>query len=258
MIRGLIAGLSIALISPLIGQFLVMRRLSLFTDTLAHIALASATTGAALGISPLITSLGGTMIGAIGIEHLRRRNTVISESSLAIFLFGSLSISAIIATIGGRGLSAITSFLFGAITSVSQNDLFVMLGAGTIICIFLITYYHKLFLLYYDENFAQSVGISHTKLGLITTMATALMIGFAIQSVGALLVGGLMTIPTLSAMRLARSFSEVTLFSLAFSLSAMLAGVIASFSLNLPTGPTVICVLILQYTGSSLLSKPLK
>ena len=96
MIRALEAGLIIGAIAPLIGIFLVLRRYSLIADTLSHVSLAGVAIGLLLGINPLITAIGASVISSVAIEKLRLSKKVYGESALSIFLSGSLALAVVI------------------------------------------------------------------------------------------------------------------------------------------------------------------
>lgn len=255
MLRALGAGLVIAIIAPLIGQFLVMRRLSLISDTLAHISLAGATIGFASGINPLLSSILGTSVGALAIEWLRKNDRKINETALALFLFGSLGISSIVASLSGGGAGRIIDFLFGNITTISNNDYYLILFAGLIIILFITLNFRKLFSLYYDEDYAKAMGFNKKIAGFLFVLLASIAISFSLQAVGSLLVGGLMTIPVVTAMRFSRSFLENIIFSCIFSATALISGLLIGFIFNVPTGGLIILILIIMYGTSHLITQ---
>src|SRR5712692_11632652 len=91
MQRAFAAGAVTAIICPLIGVFLVPRRLSLIADTLAHVALAGVAVGLLLGASPVLGALVVTVIGALGMERLRARGDLQGDAALAVFLSGGFA-----------------------------------------------------------------------------------------------------------------------------------------------------------------------
>src|ERR1700750_1302193 len=94
--RGFEAGIIIALIAPLIGIFLVLRRYSLIADTLSHVSLAGVAVGLLLNINPLITAIIASVVSSIAIERLRISKKVYGESALSIFLSGSLALAIVL------------------------------------------------------------------------------------------------------------------------------------------------------------------
>src|SRR5438876_7719130 len=93
IIRGLEAGIIVAVIAPLIGIFLVLRRYSLIADTLAHVSLAGVAFGLLFKLNPIITAIIASTVASVGIERLRISKKVYGESALAIFLSGSLALA---------------------------------------------------------------------------------------------------------------------------------------------------------------------
>src|SRR3989338_2739937 len=100
MIRGFEAGIIVALIAPLIGTFLVLRRYSLIADTLAHVSLAGIAPGLLTGLNPILTALGATVVSSLGIERVRTTKRIYGESSLALFLSGSLALATVLLSLG--------------------------------------------------------------------------------------------------------------------------------------------------------------
>src|SRR5439155_2490982 len=96
VVRGLEAGVIVALIAPLIGIFLVLRRYSLIADTLAHVSLAGVALGLLFNISPLFTAVGATVASSAIIERLRISKKIYGESALALFLSGSLALAIVL------------------------------------------------------------------------------------------------------------------------------------------------------------------
>src|SRR5437867_90720 len=96
MVRALAAGLMIGTIAPTIGVFLVLRRLSLIADTLAHVALAGVALALLTGIPPVAGALGVGLLGAVGVERLRVSGRLYGDAALAIFLSGGLALAVVL------------------------------------------------------------------------------------------------------------------------------------------------------------------
>src|SRR5947207_15808924 len=96
IVRGLEAGIIVALIAPIIGIFLVLRRYSLIADTLSHVSLAGVAIGLLLKVNPLITAILSASISSIVIERLRVSKRIYGESALSIFLSRSLALAIVL------------------------------------------------------------------------------------------------------------------------------------------------------------------
>ncbi len=250
MIRAFIAGIIIAIIAPLIGIFLVVRRYSLVADTLAHVSLVGVAAGLLFQLNPVLTALVTTVVASLGIEKLRSSKKLFEESVLAMFLSGSLATALILISLG-RGLNAnLFSFLFGSITTVTSTDIWTILGLG-IFTIFLVKLlYKEFFFISFDEELAKVQGLNVSLLNTLLITLAAVTISLSMRIVGILLTSALMIIPVLTAMLWTKSFRTSLLLSEVFSLASVLIGLLSSYFLNLSTGGTIVEVTLLFFVLS--------
>lgn len=247
MIRAFIAGIVIAILAPLIGTFLVVRRYSLMADTLSHVSLVGIAIGILLGINPIIGALIVSVLAAIGIDRLRETKNIFGESVLALFLSGSLAVATVLLSIGGKYTANILSFLFGSITTVQTSDIVIITSLSAIVLALLLLFYRQLFAVSFDEELAQASGIRARAFSMLLVIMAAMTVALSIRIVGILLVGALMIIPVLSARIWGRSFRQSIGLSMVFSLLAVLIGLFASFYLGLPSGGTIVIVALLIF-----------
>lgn len=254
MQRALIAGIIIAVVAPVIGMFLVVRRYSLLADTLAHVSLVGIVVGAITGINPVLSAIVTSVIASFFMEKLRSAQYIFGESILAIFLTGSLALASVL-LVFTRGLSgSFTSFLFGSISTVTSGDVWVIAIASAVVLAMIVVLYKKLFLISLDEEIAQSSGI-HTKFyNQLLIIIAAVTVAVTMRIIGVLLVGALMVIPVITAMQFGKSFSKTLLIAVLFSLTYVLSGIVLSFYLGTPSGGTIVLIAI----GAFLLSLGLK
>src|SRR3990167_1667813 len=233
MIRAFIAGIAVAIIAPLIGTFLVVRRYSLMADTLAHVALLGVAIGFLLHIHPLLTAVITSVGAGLGMEKLRKHKKLSGDSILALFLSGSLAIAVVLISVS-RGFTVnLFSFLFGSIATVSVSDLYFIVALGLISVLTILGFYKELFLVSLDDEIAKANGI-HTDVfnGIIVVLA-ALSVSLAIKIVGALLIGALMVIP-------------------------VIAGLIVSYFFGWASGGTIVIITISIFLCSLLFGKTKK
>ena len=159
IVRGFEAGLIIAVISPLIGMFLVLRRYSLIADTLSHVSLAGVAIGLLLGINPIIGAIIFSVFSSFFIERLRISKKVFGESALAIFLSGSLAVAIVLISIGNGFNVDLFSYLFGSILTVKASDVVIIGILGAITIVLLLAFYKELVFITFDEEAAQVAGI---------------------------------------------------------------------------------------------------
>ncbi len=246
MVRAFIAGLAIAVVAPLIGHFLVVRRYSLIADTLAHIALAGVAIGLITGTQPLVSALV-VPIGAGGlIEKLRSNRRISGETVLAMFLPAGLSVALVLIGISNGFNVNLFSYLFGSISTVTRTDLWLILGLGVIALAVIGVLYKQLFYTSFDDEAARVSGVAVGAVNTTLIVLTAMTVSLAIRVVGVLLVGALMVIPVVTAMQLGNSFKQSIVLSVGFALSSVLVGLILGYYLNLPAGAAIVlCSLLL-------------
>lgn len=255
MQRAIGAGLVIAVIAPVIGLFLVVRRYSYLADTLAHVSLVGVALGLIGKINPIMSALGVAVGAAWGIERLRSSRRLFGESVLAIFLSGSLAIALLLMGASQRFNQNLFSYLFGSITTVMPLDLWLIAGLGIVALIGVLALYKELFLVSLNEELAAAEGLRVPALNLFMIILAAVTIAVAMRIVGVLLIGALMVIPVTAAMQFKASFKITLGISVIFSLIAMMAGLLISFYLDLPTGATVVVVGLFELVLAALVNR---
>jgi zinc transport system permease protein len=240
MIRAFVAGIAISVIAPLIGSFLVVKRLSLISDTLSHIALAGVAVGLLIGVQPLITTLLITIIASIAIEFLRSNKHIPGEAILAMFLPGGLALSIILIALAHGFNANLFSYLFGSISTVTNSDLLLILGLAIVTMIIVRIFYARLFYVAIDEEGARVSGVKTRFINILLVVLTAVAVSLAMRVVGVLLIGALMVIPVVTGMQIARSFKQMIFLGVIFAFVAVCGGLIAAYYLNLPSGGTIV------------------
>lgn len=246
-----LTGILIGIIAPLLGSFLVVRRLSLLADSLSHVTLAGIAFGLLLEkiimvpINPLYSGMGFSVIGAILIEKLRSVYTAYQEIGIPIILSGGVGLSVIFISLANGFNTDLFNYLFGSVSAVSRNDLLMIL-AITIVIIALITmFYKELLTLSFDEEHAVVSGIQSQRIHFLFIVLTALVIAASIRIVGVLLVSALMTLPVASAMRIAVSFKQLIFWSILFAEVSVITGLISGYYLSIPPGGTIVMIAII-------------
>lgn len=246
MQNAFIAGFIIAILASVSGTFVVLRRYSMISETLAHSALVGVAVGLVAGLNPLWVAVVVALLSAWLIEYLRSSFSLYSDAVLAILLSGSLAIAVIIVSLGGAFNNSLFSYLFGSILSVSREDVIVIAVIGSASLALLLAYSKELYFIAYDEEVAQTSGIKVKLLNFMLVSVVAVIIALSIRVVGSLLIGALMVIPSISALQFKQGFKNTTLIALGFALLSVAAGMILSYEYSLPSGATiVICVLVI-------------
>jgi zinc transport system permease protein len=255
MQRAFIAGIMIAVLASISGTFMVLKRYSLMSETLAHSALVGVAIGLVTGLSPIWMAVVISILSAWLIEYLRSYFSLYSDSILAIMLSGSLAIAIIIVSLGGAFNNSLFSYLFGSILSVSKEDLVDILILGSFALLFLVVFSRELFFIAYDEEVAQTSGMKVKLLNFVLASVVAVLIALSIRIVGSLLIGALMIIPTVSALQYRLGLIKTTLLALGFAVFSVTCGMALSYYFSLPSGATIVIVILAIFIFSLLSNK---
>ena len=242
--RALAAGLMIGAVAPLLGMFLTVRRQALIADTLAHASLAGVALGLLLGLDPLLAAGVVAVIAALFIEQLRSLGWFSGDSLLALILSGSLALAVVGMSAANKFNAGVLQYLFGGITTVSTSDLW-MIGCVSVVVLSLcLLLFKEFFLLSFDEDIAKAQGLRTGLLNTLMALMTAVTVAVGMRVVGVLLMGALMVIPVLAAMRLAYGFKTTSLLAVVFSLVSVVSGLLLSYTYDLAAGGSIVLVAI--------------
>jgi zinc transport system permease protein len=246
MQRALAAGVIVGVFAPLIGTFLVQKRLSLIGDGIGHVAFAGVGAGllvdpTAGSMVPVFTALVFAVVGAFGVERLRARRTASGDLALALFFYSGIAGGVVFASLGG-GLNAnILTYLFGQPLTVTSQEVLLILGLGTAIVAAMFLVGRALFAIVTDEDWAAVAGLPVSSLNSLLAVLTACAIVAAMRIVGILLIAALMVLPVASAQLLARSFRGTLAWAVGVGVGSVAAGLLASWYLDsAPSGTMVL------------------
>ncbi|GIN55794.1 metal ABC transporter permease [Lederbergia ruris] len=247
-----ITGLLIGFIAPLLGTFIVVRRLSLIADALSHVTLAGIATSLFFsktflpfaGMNPLYFGIGFSVIGSLLIERLRLVYKHYQELAIPIIMSGGIGVSVIFISLADGFNTDLFSYLFGSVSAVSRMDLYLILGIAIFVGIIIILLYKEWFLLSFDEEHAKVAGIPAKFLHFLFMLMTALVIAASMRIVGILLVSALMTLPVAASMRIARGFKQTIWLSILFGEISVIGGLISAYYLDLAPGGTIVVLSI--------------
>ncbi|OGO77309.1 MAG: metal ABC transporter permease [Clostridiales bacterium GWB2_37_7] len=253
MQRAFLAGILISIICPIIGTFVVLRRLSMIGDTLSHASLAGIAAGMLGNFYPMWGAIIFSVAAAIGIEKLRKNFSQYAELSISIVLSASIGLAVLMISLADSFNADLMSFLFGSIIAVTAKDIMIMAGISLFIIISVWLLYKELLYITFDEEGAALAGIPTETLNIFFTVLTALTIVAAMRVVGILMISSMLVVPVAASMQISKSFRSTMLNSVIFGLIAVVLGLIASYYFNLAPGGTIVLfsvALLLLMIGS--------
>jgi zinc transport system permease protein len=258
-----LAGMVIGLIAPLLGVFIVVRRMSLIADALSHVTLAGIAASMLLekkvsifaGLNPIYLGMVFSVTGSLFIEKLRTVYKHYQELAIPIILSSGVGISVIFISLADGFNTDLFSYLFGSISAVSRMDLYVIVGIAVFVILIIFLLYKELFLLSFDEEHASASGIHSKWIHFIFILIVALVISASMRVVGLFLVSSLMTLPVAASIRIAKGFKQTIFFSILFGEISVIIGLILAYYLNLAPGGTIVVLSVLILIATILWTK---
>lgn len=239
VLKAILGGILIAIACSLIGVFLVLKRLSLFGDGLAHVAFGGVAIGFLLGIDPFISALVFTSLGALSVGKILEKAKIYGDSATALVLSVGMSIAILIIGVSKGFNVNLFSFLFGSILTLSNSDLMIIFGICFIVVSYVILNFKNL-LLYAFSPDQLVVGSQIKSVTFVLSLLTAFIVVISMRAVGILLVSALIVIPSLTALSISRSFKSALALSVLFGILSVLIGIIVSVIFDLPSGALIV------------------
>lgn len=249
-----IVGGLLALIVPLLGVTVVLKRLSMIGDALSHVALAGVSVGLILGINPLIGAIVISLFAALSINSIQKKLGNYQELAIAIILSFGIGLSGVLLGFV-KNPSNFNAYLFGSVVSINKVDNYLSIVLSLLILFLAIRYYREFFFIAFDEKAAKLSGINTEKMNFIFLFMTAITVAIASRVVGALVVSSLMVLPVALAMRIAKSYKGTVVYSMVFSLLFMWLGLTLSYYFDLRPGGTIVLTAVFAYLTSFLIVK---
>ncbi|MBU0586422.1 metal ABC transporter permease [Candidatus Micrarchaeota archaeon] len=243
MQRALIAGMMIAVICSTIGLFLVLRRMSMLGDGLAHISFGGIAAGMFFGFYPVLSALIFSVLSALGIQKLRSMK-VYGDAAIAIFFSFGLALGVVLVSMSNGFNSDLFSYLFGSILAVGVTDLIIIAGLGIGTMLILAIFYKELFFIAFDEECAKASGINVENINSVLVVLAAVAVVLSMKVVGILLVSSFMVIPASTALLLRSGFRNSIFLSIGIAVFSVIAGLTLSFYADIAAGGAVVTVLV--------------
>jgi len=241
--RALIAAVMIGLALPLIGSLLILRRASLFVDAMSHVALSGVAIATLFSFAPVYVSLATAIAGSSTFDELRRKNRLPGDSVLALLLYGSLALTLIIFSVRST-TGALFNFLFGSIFTVGTSELIYIAAVMLVVILFALYFAKDISQIMLNEDLARTNGVRVNWINRLFAALTGAAVVVAMFSVGALLVGALVIVPALTALRRARGVTQMFLYSMLFGFLGALGGFLLSFYLDWPISGAMVAAVI--------------
>ncbi len=242
--RAFAVGLFISVMTPLIGNIIVLKRLSTVGDALSHASLAGVAVGLFASVNPIGSAVLFSCLAALAIEFFRRYFPRYSELSTAIVLSVGVGLAAVFSSLV-KNANSFNSFLFGSIVAISPEETLTVMVLSAAVIVITLVLYRELFYIAFDEEGAALSGVKVKTINFVFTLMTAVVVSVSARTVGALVISSLMVVPVACALLISKSYRQNIILSVIFAVAFTLAGLfISCFKDIAPGGTIVLCGIV--------------
>ncbi|MFF5359608.1 metal ABC transporter permease [Streptomyces scabiei] len=258
MQRALLAAVLVGVTAPAIGVYLVQRRQALMGDGIGHVAMTGVGLGFMLSWSPVWMATLVSVVGAVLMELIRWYGKTRGDIALAMLFYGGMAGGVMLINLAPGGTNAnLMSFLFGSLSTVSQEDITAICVLAAFVIVMTLALRRQLFAVSQDEEFARVTGLPVRALNLLTAVTAAVTVTVAMRVVGLLLVSALMVVPVAAAQQLTRSFAATFAVAVAIGVTVTIGGTVTSYYQDVPPGATIVLLAIAAFMLLTALATPL-
>lgn len=242
----LIVGILIALCSSLLGVTLVLKRFSFIGDGLSHVAFGAIAIASVLNLSNnMLLVLPVTIFCAVLLLRTGQNTKIKGDAAIAMISVGALAFGYLLMNVFSTSANLsgdVCSTLFGSysILTLTEEEVWIGVILSILVIAFFILFYNKIFAVTFDENFSRAAGIKVQWYNLAIAVVIAVIIVLAMNLVGSLLISALVIFPALSAMRIFKSFLQVTICAALISFVCASSGMLISMGAGTPVGATIV------------------
>ena len=254
IIKGLIAGVIVALVAGVMGCFVVWRRMAYFGDSLAHSALLGIALGIALGVNHNLSVIMLCSLFALILVWLQQKRIFATDTLLGILAHASLSIGVITISILEQIID-LHSYLFGDILTVGNDQIWwLVIGGGSVLGV--LTYnWSSLVLMTIDEDLAQAENVPVARYQMLLMFLMTIVVAISIKIVGILLIASLLIIAPAASRQLSKSPETMAMIACLIGVISVVIGMYFSFELDTPSGPTIVAALAALFVISFPISR---
>lgn len=242
----LAVGVLIALCSSLLGVTLVLKRFSFIGDGLSHVAFGAMAIASVLNLTNnLLFVLPATVLCAVLLLRNGQKAQIKGDAAVAMISVGALALGYLLMNLFSTSTNLsgdVCTTLFGStsILTLSRADVALCALLSVVVLAVYLLFYHKIFAVTFDEEFARATGIRAGRYNLLIAVLIAVVIVLAMNLVGSLLISALVIFPALSAMRVFQNFRAVTICSAVLSVVCAVLGILVSILAGTPVGSTIV------------------
>jgi zinc transport system permease protein len=242
LVRAIIVGVLVSLCSSLLGVVLVLKRYSMIGDGLSHVGFGSLAVAAALNLAPLTVSIPVTVLAAFLLLRVSENSKIKGDAFIALISTSAMAAGVLVISMTTGMNTDVCGYMFGSILAMTKADIYLSVTLSIVVLVLFILFYNKIFAVTFDETFAKALGIKTGALNALIASLTAITVVLGMRMMGALLISSLIIFPSLTSMRIFKSFKSVVISSALLSAICFFIGITGSFVYSTPTGASIVAV----------------
>jgi zinc transport system permease protein len=251
LVRALAGGILVSLCASLLGVSLVLKRYSMIGDGLSHVSFGALSFAVAFGWSPLRVSVPVVVVAAFFLLRIRSNGKMKSDAAIAMISAVALAAGIIVTSMTTGMTTDVSSYMFGSILAMSKEDVRLSVVLSVFVLGLFLICYNKIFAVTFDENFARATGVNVSWYNVLIAVLTAVTIVLGMRMMGAMLISSLIIFPSLTSMRVFKSFRGVVISSGVLSVVCFVIGMMASYRYSTPAGASVVMVNLAAFLAFS-------
>lgn len=242
LLRALVAGLMISLCSALLGVSLVLKKFSMIGDGLSHVGFGAMAIAVAANVAPLTVALPVVIVASFLLIRMNEKAKIKGDVAIALLSTGALAVGIMVTSMTTGMNVDIYNYMFGSILTMKNSD--VVLTAILTACVvsLFVIFYDEIFAVTFDESFAKATGTKVSFYNMLIAALIAVTIVIGMRMMGALLISSLIIFPSVTSMRISKSYRNVIISSCLVSVFCFVSGLIFSVKYEAPTGASVVVV----------------
>lgn len=253
--RALIAGLMISLCSALLGVSLVLKKFSMIGDGLSHVAFGAMAIAVAANVAPLTVALPVVIVASFLLIRMNEKAKIKGDVAIALLSTGALAVGVMVTSMTTGMNVDIYNYMFGSILTMKNSDVVITAILTACVVSLFVIFYNEIFAVTFDESFAKATGTKVSFYNMLIAALIAVTIVIGMRMMGALLISSLIIFPSVTSMRISKSYRNVIISSCLVSVFCFISGLIFSVKYEAPTGASVVVVNIFVLIFFTVLSK---
>lgn len=255
MRRALVAAVLVGTIAPLVGVFVVQRRLSLIGDGMGHVALTGVAVGLLTGTAPVWTALIAAVAAAVVLEAIRATGRTGGDLALAMLFYSGIAGGVVLVSLTPAGGAAnLVAYLFGSVTTTTWSDLAVFAGLAVVVGLVLAVWGRVLYAVSEDEEFALAIGLPVRLVNTLLLILVATTVVLSMRVVGLLLISALMVVPVATARLFATSFARTLVMASLIGGVVAVTGTAGSYYTSTPSGGSIVLLAVATFLVAATVS----